>query len=377
MSIRKVNSTQGITFSVYCCVASKTLKSLRVQKRSNGHKTEAEARRMEKQLFEKCLVELKEKESRGKKWREIVHQWYLSQKDSPYSKMQLDTLNDYFAIFKNWTSHLWEKEIMEITKGDARLTFFNMDEAGLTKGTQNRAKHGFNHVFKWAEDEGLVPMGHNPASGIMINRKSEKQPEALTVKEVRFFLDAAKKIEHPWYPVWAFAVLTGCRNGEIYAVTWDDVDYENGFIRISKSFNNKQAIVKSTKAGYWRNVPMNSDLRNLLIELQSTAFGREEVLPRLPRWNKGYQAKVLREFLRSIGLPSVKFHTLRACFATMLIQQGIAPATVMKICGWQDMDTMARYIRLAGIDEKGATDNLKLLPTHEAVENVVSILNNA
>jgi hypothetical protein len=33
----------------------------------------------------------------------------------------------------------------------------------------------------------------------------------------------------------------------------------------------------------------------------------------------------------------------------------------MKICGWQDLKTMQRYIRMAGIDEQGATEGLNLL----------------
>jgi hypothetical protein len=46
----------------------------------------------------------------------------------------------------------------------------------------------------------------------------------------------------------------------------------------------------------------------------------------------------------------------------------------MKICGWKDMKTMQRYIRLAGIDEGGATERLKFIPTEEAVmERVVSL----
>jgi hypothetical protein len=46
----------------------------------------------------------------------------------------------------------------------------------------------------------------------------------------------------------------------------------------------------------------------------------------------------------------------------------------MKICGWKDMKTMQRYIRLAGIDESGATERLKFMPTEEAVmEKVVSL----
>lgn len=63
-----------------------------------------------------------------------------------------------------------------------------------------------------------------------------------------------------------------------------------------------------------------------------------------------------------------------ACFATQLIATGIPATVVMKICGWRDMKTMQRYIRLAGIDEAGATEVLRFIPTEEAVmEKVVSI----
>ncbi|MBI2606462.1 MAG: tyrosine-type recombinase/integrase [Deltaproteobacteria bacterium] len=104
---------------------------------------------------------------------------------------------------------------------------------------------------------------------------------------------------------------------------------------------------------------------------------RRPALPALPRhweWGKGEQARILRGFCLGNRLPSVKFHTLRACFATQLISTGILATVVMKICGWRDLKTMQRYIRLAGIDEAGATEALRFIPTEEAVmEKVVSL----
>ncbi|MCB0361141.1 MAG: tyrosine-type recombinase/integrase [Bdellovibrionales bacterium] len=74
------------------------------------------------------------------------------------------------------------------------------------------------------------------------------------------------------------------------------------------------------------------------------------VLPRFQSWKDGRQAEILREFCQGAGIPSVKFHTIRACFATQLIRDGIAPAVVMKVSGWKDLKTMRHYIRLAGIE---------------------------
>lgn len=82
-------------------------------------------------------------------------------------------------------------------------------------------------------------------------------------------------------------------------------------------------------------------------------------------WKAGKQAQVLKLFCKSIGLPEIKFHTLRACFATQLIGSGIEPVKVMKICGWKDLKTLAIYLRLAGVDEKGVTEGLNILPKDE------------
>jgi integrase len=89
-------------------------------------------------------------------------------------------------------------------------------------------------------------------------------------------------------------------------------------------------------------------------------------------WIQGQQAKVLKSFCREIGIPEIKFHTLRACFATQLISDGVEPIKVMKVCGWQDLKTMARYLRLSGVEEKGVTDGLRLSPIEGSRCNVLN-----
>jgi hypothetical protein len=91
------------------------------------------------------------------------------------------------------------------------------------------------------------------------------------------------------------------------------------------------------------------------------------VLPRFKDWQRGDQAKILKMFLAGNGFPKIKFHSLRACFATQLLAKGKPAAIVMKICGWRDLKTMEFYIRVAGVDEKGATDCLSILPEISAV----------
>ena len=53
------------------------------------------------------------------------------------------------------------------------------------------------------------------------------------------------------------ALLTGMRGGELYALEWNDVDFENKVIRVTKSFNKRTNEVKSTATG--GNVPFQTN----------------------------------------------------------------------------------------------------------------------
>jgi len=68
-----------------------------------------------------------------------------------------------------------------------------------------------------------------------------------------------------------------------------------------------------------REVPMNKELRKLLLELQAKSGSGKYILPRLPHWRSGNAAQILRMFCEGNGLKSIRFHTLRACFATQLL----------------------------------------------------------
>jgi integrase len=175
------------------------------------------------------------------------------------------------------------------------------------------------------------------------------------------------------YPIWAMALLTGCRSGELYALEWSDIDFENKRLMIHKSFTKRYNSIGPTKGRYWREVPISGELDRLLRELKVSRGKERFVLPHYRDWTSGTQAAVLRTFCEGIGIPSVNFHALRACFATQLIKDGVAPAIVMKVCGWKDLKTMQRYVRLAGIEIEGATDTLKLLPETAVMGRVVEL----
>ncbi len=377
MAISSYEKDGKILWKVYLNIRSRERSNVRTQRQISGIETEKEAIAIEKKLLREASEKIVKKATQGMKWEEVIHRWEIEMRyNKTHFNYQTTTIMDHVNALRTWTAQLLKKPASEICIADIRDVLKLMEAEGKSRSFRKAVKHTVNVVYKWGIEERLIPnVQVSPAVGVKLGPKeAEKVPEILNIDEIRKLLLEAKRFNHEWYPIWATALLTGMRNGELHALLWSDVDFDNNRLTVSKSFNTRLKIVKSTKAGHWRTVPLSPELKSLLLELKSTANGRENVLPRFWEWDKGEQARILRAFCQGVGIKPVCFHALRACFATQLLANDIAPATVMKVCGWRDLKTMQHYIRVAGINERGATDVLKLLPVGEVlIGEVVSL----
>jgi integrase len=155
---------------------------------------------------------------------------------------------------------------------------------------------------------------------------------------------------------------------QVKAVTWPSGVVRSLLVKMNEAILRWCPVSKLSRSARSHSISADSDFCEFV--------GVGTLAPRKqgrPRRAIGEMCRY-RAFCIRNGLPSVRFHALRACFATQLISSGIPASVVMKICGWKDLKTMQRYIRLAGIDEAGATEILRFVPTEEAVmEKVVSM----
>jgi integrase len=376
MAIKEYQCNGKTLFEVYVHVKSSTDATIRVQKRKRNIESYKDAARDEMRMIKEASTQLGVLETKGGTWERLIDLWYYDQVrntvGSRYSSQF--TLTDYRNMLRRYTADWLKQRPAEISRGDGRRVIENLRSEGRSISYILKVKNTISLVFQWGDENRLLHSSVSPVQGIKVDNKVEKFPEILSLSEIRRFLYEAKIRSHPWYPIWAMALLTGMRSGELYALEWSDVDFEKQVVRVKKSFCKRTAGIKSTKAGYWRNVPISSELHSLLNQMLMDRAGGEYVLPRLVDWSRGEQAKHLRFFLEGLGLPSVRFHTLRACFATQLLSDGVEPIRVMKIGGWKDLKTMQVYLRMAGIEEAGATESLKFLPADaDVMERVVQL----
>lgn len=375
-------------YRVYVNLVSKRCPGTRVQKRVLGIRTMQAAVREKDRLLRELSSKLVELESLGLTWGELVLRWEGYWKKYPSRRFNDETLRDHVSRMRNWTNEWWGLNASQITVGDARGILKRAYENGASLDCRSAIRGSMNKIFQWALEEQLVQgMSRSPALHVEIlcegeSRPEEKRPEILNAGQISRLLHLANSASHPWHPIWFMGFYTGMRSGELQGLRKGDIELvpvavakeldsldtgdpkkNYGVIHVQRAWNTKEKVIGPVKARYWRDVPINSALYWWLVHyLPSAKWGRDEsgekLFEDIPEWKRGEQAKVLRNFCEFNQLESVKFHTIRACFATMLLGMGVSEAKVMKVGGWRDLKTMQRYIRLAGINEYGATEAL-------------------
>ena len=339
--------------------------NLRITKQVGEIENLAIAEKEQIRLKKEYDRELSVLESRGILFGDLLDEWHEHCVKVKVSSGQrtLITQTDYYATIQKWFGSYAKKPASDLNALAIINVFEQMKSEGITFGHRKKFKHVLKSIFDFGLQTNLIRnLFRSPTHEVVLGREVEKKPEILSLTEIQRLLELAYGQDHEWKRVWSVALLTGMRSGEILALHKNDVDFENKLINVNKSHNCRLKTYKSTKAGYWRQVPISEDLEKILKEQFLVNADSDYVFEKFTGWEKGDQARILRSFCYINGLPSIRFHTLRACFATQMLRSGVEPAKVMKICGWKELKTMQRYVRLAGIDVMGATEVIKIMP---------------
>lgn len=278
----------------------------------------------------------------------------------PGTGVQQITIYNRLSVIRHHTLIPWrEKLVKDITSACIHEILIKSFE-DKSEAHKKYFVNTLRSIFEFCVSRNYLNRNPTPLLKFKISTKIKL---CLNEQQILQCLKKAQEENWPWYPHYSLALYTGMRNGELYALTWDKVNLETRKIIIDTSWSSKDGF-KSTKSGDDRIIEIPAPLLPMLQEMKLKSNGSHFVLPRMTKWDKGEQARELRFFLKSIGLPEIRFHDLRASWATWLLSKGVAPSKVMSMGGWKDMDTMMIYMRKAGIDIEGATSVLDDIHTH-------------
>lgn len=203
----------------------------------------------------------------------------------------------------------------------------------------------------------------NPVTVIGRLKPNEQIIRFWTRQEVGQFLAHTEKKYHGTdrYGVqllYKMALHTGMRLGEIQALTWSAVDFENRLITVRRSFCNvAKAIRETTKSGKVRHIPFGDAIRNDLLE----AYNRricDFVLQLNGRMidKSNLRNRYFYRDMKGSGVSRIRFHDLRHTYASHFMMSGGDLYALQAILGHSDSRMTQRYAHLSKSYLSGKND---------------------
>lgn len=329
------------------------------------------------------------------------------------------TIEDYSAEFrKKILPAFGHRKLTEIRPAElnAWLNSLAKDGArqdgkpgGYSKGTIVKIQNAFSSLLHVAADWELIDK--NPMDKVRLHL--EREPEKLkywTPEQFGVFLDfieqpykiktaGHKRVDDTGKPytvgdyettgelseqlrvLFILAIVTGMRKGEIIALEWSDIDFEESTVNVTKSTArvNGQQITKAPKtANSVRAVPIP---RTLAQRLRRLKLDRIQYRLKVGSYWEGAEwvfiqdngkqmdlSTPLATLKKMIGrynegkapadqLPDIPFHALRHTSATALIAKGVDTKTVSGLLGHaQTSTTMNIYAHALAEKKREAAD---------------------
>jgi integrase len=254
---------------------------------------------------------------------------------------------------RTWLAPLAEMPLKSITTADLEnLVVAPMQAAGKSPRTIKFATDTFCVVWNTAKNLSVVS-GDNPASSVKRPRQDNKRVRFLSRGEAAELLAVLKERSMYVHDLALLSLFSGLRYGECLALTWADVDLENGLI-----------FVKDTKTGRNRHAYIIAEIQDMLNRRQSGKIKPARVFPQMT------QTKIWGVFSRAVndlGLndgitdrrQKLVFHSLRHTFASWLVQMGKPLYTVSQLLGHSDVKMTMRYAHLAPDTQRAAAKDLE------------------
>ena len=268
-------------------------------------------------------------------------------------KSYQNDLNVYFEFLSNHGIY----NVRDITSDDIKKF---LKERGDTESTSTLAHNltVIKNFHKYLIKENIV----KEDSSLFISRPKlrKKLPRALTVEEVDLLLDIPLSTPFDYRNKAMLELMygAGLRVSELVSLTVNQVDLENGMIRIMGKGRKEREIPIGEYGVYYL---------KLYLECRGQLIKHHHQEEALFLNNHGKQItrqgffKILKALLLEKGLnPDVSPHTLRHSFATHLLSHGADLRSIQEMLGHSDISTTKIYTHVS--DEKVTEDYKKYHP---------------
>ena len=267
------------------------------------------------------------------KWMEEVSH---SVKPSTFQTYERTVAKRLFPVFGPY-------RLAEINAGQVTEFVASLERQGLAENTIRSAFRLLNAAMRAAQEEGLIRK--NPCRKTRIQRREIPEQPVLMVSQQERLREEAGEENLPAL----VGLYTGMRLGEICALKWEDIDWDQGTVtvrrtaqRLKQSGDGKTAVMvglPKTRRSQ-RVLPIPRFLLDLFAARRGNISGNPYIFgkqdrPAEPRTVQRH----FRGLAQRLGFSGVHFHTLRHTFATRLIELGVDARTVSDLMGHSSVTT--------------------------------------
>ena len=134
----------------------------------------------------------------------------------------------------------------------------------------------------------------------------------------------------------SFALLTGMRRGEIFSLTWKNVNINRKIASITAD---------NAKSGKGRAVPLNDEAISILMNIERNS---DYVFSINGSKMKHINRTDFMNAMNLTGISDFRFHDLRHTWASWHIQNGTPLMMLKEMGGWETLEMVNKYAHLSG-----------------------------
>lgn len=294
------------------------------------------------------------------------------------------TFTKYEDLYNNHikNSIIANKKIKNIKLHDIQLYYNSLAKEGYSSSMLKQIHKLIAPCISYAYDNNIILKDFTKGLVIPKIEDKEKEINPFTLEEQKAFIEAIKG--HSYEVLFLTALFTGLRRGELLALTWDDIDFNNNTININKSlgryrvYGKFQNIIQEPKT---KNAIRTVDIPSKLIPRlkQHRTKQKELTLKSARAWENKHNLVFpsikngdyinisspginLKRILTKHNIRQIRFHDLRHTYATRLFELDVNPKTVQMLLGHSNISiTLNIYTHVMKDIKKDSIDKLNEL----------------
>lgn len=186
--------------------------------------------------------------------------------------------------------------------------------------------------------------------------KPKKEQEIYNNEEIKLLFEALKNEEEPFKTMVYISFYTGARRGEVLALRWKDIDFDNNIINIVQNKIRKVdgTKIKETKNKRSRNFVAPQVLMTKIKEIYNNQNKEDLMFDYYP----ATYTRMWQNFIKRHNLKYITLHDLRHTNGSILASKGVDIVTIAKRLGHLPATASAYYLHAVSEEDKKASEKL-------------------